>query len=185
MRSSAGREAGPSSAAWRAQPAGRAPRAPRAVLIAASRRGVKLAATRLQVEVRTVGREVCELLDIDPGTEVTTVFRVLVASGQPAAVMFDVVHPSVALPDPPRLLRKLEGGQMVLDVLSPAGIPVAFAQTRASCPRWSPRARRWARPCRSGARRPRSSSKRSCTSAPAIRWPTRAICSLPGPSTSA
>jgi DNA-binding GntR family transcriptional regulator len=95
----------------------------------ASRRGVKLAATRLKVEVRTVGREVCELLDIDAGTQVTTVFRVLVASGQPAAVMFDVVHPSVALPDPPRLLRMLEGGQMVLDVLVAAGIPVAFAQT--------------------------------------------------------
>jgi GntR family transcriptional regulator len=95
----------------------------------AKRRGVDLAATRLRIEARTVSHEVCELLHLDPGTEVMTIFRVLVASGQPAAVMFDVVHPDVPLPDPPRLRRMLENGQMVLDLLVATGIPVAFAQT--------------------------------------------------------
>src|SRR3984957_10950137 len=60
----------------------------------AKRRGVKLNATKLRIELRAVGREVGELLGIEPATQVTTVFRVLLADGSPAAVMFDVVPPS-------------------------------------------------------------------------------------------
>jgi GntR family transcriptional regulator len=96
----------------------------------AKRRGVSLAAANLRIEQRAVGAEVGELLALEPGTEVTTIFRVLLASGSPAAVMFDVVHPSVELPDPDRLSRKLEGGAMVLDVLLDTGVPVGFARTR-------------------------------------------------------
>ncbi len=95
----------------------------------AKRRGVTLAGTRLRVERRAPGREVAETLELDADAEVTTIFRVLTASGQPAAVMFDVVHPSVELPDPGRLQRMLESGAMVLDVLLEMGVSIAFAQT--------------------------------------------------------
>jgi DNA-binding GntR family transcriptional regulator len=96
----------------------------------AKRRGVALAATKLRIEERAVGREVGELLGLEPGTQVTTIFRVLLADGSPAAVMFDVVHPDVELPSTTRLERRLEGGQMVLDVLIELGVAVAFARTR-------------------------------------------------------
>jgi GntR family transcriptional regulator len=96
----------------------------------AKRRGVSLAATRMRIEQRAVGREVGELLALDPATQATTIFRVLLADGNPAAVMFDVVHPSVELPTTARLQRRLEAGQMVLDVLIELGVAVAFARTR-------------------------------------------------------
>lgn len=95
----------------------------------AKRRGVTLAATKLRIERREVGREVGELLDLDPTTQVTTIFRILLASGSPAAVMFDITHPAVELPDLARLQRALEGGQMVLDVLIALGVAVGFART--------------------------------------------------------
>ncbi|MBV9916548.1 MAG: GntR family transcriptional regulator [Solirubrobacterales bacterium] len=96
----------------------------------AKRRGVSLAARRLRVEQRAVGPEVGELLQLEPSTVVTTVFRVLVASGTPAAVMFDVVHPAIELPETRALTRKLESGKMVLDVLIELDVPVGFARTR-------------------------------------------------------
>jgi len=95
----------------------------------AKRRGVKLTATELRIDERPVAREVGELLELDPGTQVTTVFRVLEADGRPAAVMFDVPHPTVRLPSRDRFERMLEGGQMVLDILIETGVAVAFART--------------------------------------------------------
>jgi DNA-binding GntR family transcriptional regulator len=96
----------------------------------AERLGVKLAATRLRIEQRPVGREAGKLMALDPSTHVTTISRVLLADESPAAVMFDVVHPAVELPDTERLERRLEDGQMVLDVLIELGVAVAFARTR-------------------------------------------------------
>jgi len=95
----------------------------------AERRGVTLAATNLRIARREVGREVGELLDLDPSTQVTTIFRILLASGSPAAVMFDITPPSVELPELARLERALEGGRMVLDVLIELGLAVGFART--------------------------------------------------------
>lgn len=95
----------------------------------ARRRGVSLTARDLRIEQRPVGREVGELLQLEPATEVTAVFRLLIADGTPAAVMFDLVHPSVPLPTGRRLERRLQDGQMVLDLLIDAGIAVAFART--------------------------------------------------------
>ena len=43
--------------------------------------------------------------------------------------MYDVVHPSIELPEP-RLLRELRRGRMVLDVLIELGVPITFARTR-------------------------------------------------------
>jgi DNA-binding GntR family transcriptional regulator len=95
----------------------------------AKRRGVELTATELRIDERPVGREVGDLLELDPATPVTTVFRVLEADGQPAAVMFDVPHPGVRLPNRDRFQRMLESGQMVLDILIETGLAVAFART--------------------------------------------------------
>ena len=96
----------------------------------AQRRGVKLKASDLRIEPRAVGPEVGELLDLDPTTIVPTIFRVLIADGTPAAVMFDIVHPSIGLPDTRALMRKLEAGKMVLDVLIDLKVPIGFARTR-------------------------------------------------------
>ena len=96
----------------------------------AKRRGVALTAQQLRIEQRAVGSEVGELLELDASTQVTTIFRVLVADGSPAAVMFDVAHPSIELPGAERLGRLLESGEMVLDVLIELGIPIGFARTR-------------------------------------------------------
>jgi GntR family transcriptional regulator len=95
----------------------------------AKRRGVNLTATELRIDERPVGREVGELLELDPSTEVTTIFRVLQADGRPAAVMFDVPHPGVQLPPRDRFERILESGRMVLDILIETGVAVAFART--------------------------------------------------------
>ena len=59
----------------------------------------------------------------------TVIDRTLVAGGTPVAVMYDVVHPSIELPEP-RLLRELRRGRMVLDVLIELGVPITFARTR-------------------------------------------------------
>jgi GntR family transcriptional regulator len=107
----------------------------------AKRRGVKLTANELRIEQRPVGPEVGELLGLDPSTQVPTIFRVLHADGQPAAVMFDVTHPDVALPGRGRLERMLEAGRMVLDVLIEVDVAVAFARTHVTPRLVTPRER--------------------------------------------
>jgi GntR family transcriptional regulator len=58
------------------------------------------------------------------------VWRTLVAGGSPVAVMYDVVHPSIALPGLDALRAEVEQGRMVLDVLIDIGVPVTYARTR-------------------------------------------------------
>jgi GntR family transcriptional regulator len=99
----------------------------------ARRRGIELSAADVRIEQRAVGREVGELLGLEPAALVTAVFRVLLAGESPAAVMYDIVAPAVALPPLPRLQRRLEKGDMVLDILIARGVQVAFARTRV-CP---------------------------------------------------
>jgi GntR family transcriptional regulator len=60
---------------------------------------------------------------------VVAISRVLAADGLPVAVMTDIVHPAVELPDEQRLRTSLERGEMVLDVLIAIGIPVTFSRT--------------------------------------------------------
>ena len=107
----------------------------------AKRRGVTLAAVEVRIERRAVGREVGEALNLDAEAHATTTSRVLLADGEPVAVMFDVVHPSVALPDDGKLRRSLERGQMVLDALIEIAVPIAFARTRVIPCLLSPRER--------------------------------------------
>jgi len=96
----------------------------------AARRGLTLSCCDLKIERRAVGREVGDTLGVARIAVATTISRTLVADDAPVAAMFDVVHPSVALPGDPALRDALERGDMVLDVLIGAGLPVTFARTR-------------------------------------------------------
>ncbi|MGZ4298970.1 MAG: GntR family transcriptional regulator [Solirubrobacteraceae bacterium] len=95
----------------------------------AARRGLTLSAVDLKIEHRAVGGEAGVARGLEPCTPTCSVWRTLVADGAPVAVMYDVVHPDIALPlDELRLA--LERGQMVLDVLIDIGVPVTYARTR-------------------------------------------------------
>jgi GntR family transcriptional regulator len=96
----------------------------------AARRGLVLSAVDLKIEDRAVDREAGEALGLEPAARALTVWRTLVAGGAPVAVMFDVVHPDIDLPDTPELRTALEQGRMVLDVLIQIGVPVTYARTR-------------------------------------------------------
>jgi DNA-binding GntR family transcriptional regulator len=96
----------------------------------AARRGLTLAAVDLEIELRAVDQEACEALELPPGAHTTAISRTLMAEGTPVAVMYDVVHPEIALPALERLQSSLAGGQMVLDVMIEIGVPITFARTR-------------------------------------------------------
>jgi GntR family transcriptional regulator len=96
----------------------------------ATRRGLTLSSVDLRIDRRAVGIEVGEALGLAPIAPALTVSRTLVADEAPVAVMFDVVHPGVALPDDHELRDALLHGRMVLDVLIELGVPVTFARTR-------------------------------------------------------
>jgi DNA-binding GntR family transcriptional regulator len=107
----------------------------------AQRRGLELTVRDVRIERRAVGGEAGDALGLGANEPATTISRTLVASGAPAAVMFDVVHPVVALPSEARLRAALERGQMVLDVLIDLGVPVTFARTRVMPALLTPRER--------------------------------------------
>ena len=96
----------------------------------AGRRGLTLSAIDLEIEERAVDQEAAEALGLVPGATTTTISRTLITEGSPVAVMYDVVHPDVVLPERAQLTADLEAGQMVLDVLIGIGIPITFARTR-------------------------------------------------------
>lgn len=93
-------------------------------------RGVELGVRDLRIESGPLGAEPARLLDADPGTPAVTLSRVLLADGEPAALMVDTVHPDMPLPDEPEMRRAVERGDMVLDVLTEQAVPIAFATTR-------------------------------------------------------
>jgi DNA-binding GntR family transcriptional regulator len=96
----------------------------------AARRGLRLSGVDLKIERRALGGEAAEALGLDPAAHAMTFSRTLLGDGVPVAVMFDVVHPDVDLPDDARLRDSLERGRMVLDVLIERGVPVTYARTR-------------------------------------------------------
>jgi len=96
----------------------------------ARRRGLELSAKDVTIEQRAVGGEAGQALGLRAEAKATTISRTLLAGGAPVAMMFDVVHPAIALGAQERLRAALDGGQMVLDVLIAAGVPVTFARTR-------------------------------------------------------
>jgi GntR family transcriptional regulator len=107
----------------------------------AARRGLSLTSAEIRIEHGAVGTEVCEALELAPSTEATAISRTLVADGAPVAVMFDAVHPSVALPGDADLLALLEAGETVLDTLFASGVPVTHARTRVTPHLLNPRER--------------------------------------------
>jgi GntR family transcriptional regulator len=96
----------------------------------AARRGLTLTAVDVRLERRAVGDQVAAALGIAESVSAPTVSRTLLADGAPVAVMFDVVHPDIALPPDERLVAALTRGRMMLDVLIDSGVPVTYARTR-------------------------------------------------------
>jgi GntR family transcriptional regulator len=96
----------------------------------AERRGVRLGVRDLDIGARRMGTETAAVFGLDPDAEACTISRVVLADGEPVALMRDVVRPGVALPDAAALRRALVAGRMVLDILLGMGVPVAFAVTR-------------------------------------------------------
>src|ERR1700716_3630550 len=65
----------------------------------AARRGLKLASVDRKIERPAAGGGAGEARGLAPIAQATTISRTLVADGAAVAVMFDVVHPTVELPD--------------------------------------------------------------------------------------
>ncbi|HET9718479.1 MAG TPA: GntR family transcriptional regulator [Solirubrobacteraceae bacterium] len=107
----------------------------------AARRGLELHARDVRIERHPAGAQVGGALGLAPIAQVITISRTLLAGEEPVAVMFDVVHPSIRLPDQRALREALESGRMVLDLLLDAGVPVAYARTRVMPTLLNPRER--------------------------------------------
>jgi GntR family transcriptional regulator len=107
----------------------------------ARRRGLRLSCVDLKIEHRAVGGEAGEALALAPVAHTVAISRTLLADDAPVAVMFDVVHPSIELPDERRLREQLESGKMVLDLLIEGGVAVTYARTRVIPSLTSPRER--------------------------------------------
>jgi DNA-binding GntR family transcriptional regulator len=95
----------------------------------ARRRGVALDVRDLTIERVALDDEIAGRLDAEPGAQTTRISRVVLADGDALALMVDTVHPAVRLPSEPRLRRAIERGDMVLDVLLAAGLPIAYSTT--------------------------------------------------------
>jgi GntR family transcriptional regulator len=96
----------------------------------ARRRGVELTLRELAIEREPLDAEGAARFGVEAGTNATSVSRVLLADGEPAATMVDTIHPDVQLPTDARLRKAMQRGDMVLDVLQAQGLPMAYANTR-------------------------------------------------------
>jgi GntR family transcriptional regulator len=97
----------------------------------AHRRGIELTLGELSIDRAPLDEEgAANFHDVEPGTMVISITRLLLADGDPAATMVDTIHPSVELPSDARLRKAMRRGDMVLDVLASQGLPMAYANTR-------------------------------------------------------
>ena len=96
----------------------------------ARRRGVKLRLRDLSIEREPLDTDGASKFGVEPGTLATTISRLLLIDGEPAATMVDTVHPRIELPSDAQIGKSMERGDMVIDVLSAQGIPLAYATTR-------------------------------------------------------
>lgn len=96
----------------------------------ARRRGLRLSCRQLTIEHGSVEDRIAQDLGLASIAQALTISRTLVAGEVPVAVMVDVVHPTVELPELERLRTALERGEMVLDVLIEHGVAITFARTR-------------------------------------------------------
>jgi DNA-binding GntR family transcriptional regulator len=93
-------------------------------------RGIELTVQGLTLAREPLQPRPAELLGLEPGTEAMAVERVVLADGEPAALMRDVIHPDVPLPPDDALQRAFARGDMVLDVLLDQHVTVGHARTR-------------------------------------------------------
>ena len=96
----------------------------------ARRRGVTLGVRDVEIEIGPIGAEIGVKFDLPPDTQVAHISRIVLASGEAAAYMTDVVHPEIELPSAVALRRAFERGEMIMDVMLGQGVPIAFATTR-------------------------------------------------------
>lgn len=96
----------------------------------AKRQGKRLSARNLQIEQSPTPGYVAEELGIGRGAKATLIHRTLLADGEVAAYMRDIIHPGIELPPPEELHEELAEGKMVLDVMVEHGVPIAFARTQ-------------------------------------------------------
>jgi GntR family transcriptional regulator len=96
----------------------------------ARRRGVTLATRDVRITHAPLGAELAEVFGAEPEADATTVSRVVLADGDPAALMRDVVHPDVELPPDEELEAAILRGDMVLDVLLELEVSVGWARTK-------------------------------------------------------
>jgi DNA-binding GntR family transcriptional regulator len=96
----------------------------------ARRRGVKLTLGELTIADEPLDEAGAAKFGVEPGTLATTVTRLLLVDGEPAATMVDTIHPQVRPRSDARLRKAMERGDMVIDVLVAEGVPLAYANTR-------------------------------------------------------
>jgi GntR family transcriptional regulator len=89
---------------------------------------VKLEVGDLTVEDRPLRAETAEIFGLPAETPAVQITRVILMDGEPGAWMRDIVHPDIELPSSGRIRAQLEKGEMVLDLLLTAGIPVAYTR---------------------------------------------------------
>ena len=95
----------------------------------ARRQGHSVKARDVTIAQRRAPGYVAEALNLRKNSDALCVERTLLVDKAPAAHMRDWIHPSVPLPGLEKLKAAIERGQMMLDVVIEAGVPVAFART--------------------------------------------------------
>ncbi|MEI6792600.1 MAG: GntR family transcriptional regulator [Actinomycetes bacterium] len=95
----------------------------------AKRQGHSVKGRDVTIAQRRAPGFVAEALNLRKGSNALCVERTLLVDRAPAAHMRDWIHPSVPLPSLERLTADIENGQMMLDIVIGAGVPVAFART--------------------------------------------------------
>lgn len=93
-------------------------------------RGLTLSQRTIRMERTPVGPEVAAVFEVAPERLAPTFSRIVLINSRPNAIMHDVVHPDVALPDDDALAAAFERGDMLLDVLVGGGLPITFSATR-------------------------------------------------------
>jgi GntR family transcriptional regulator len=96
----------------------------------ARRRGVALSVRDLEITHGPLGGELAGVFGAEPSARATRISRIVLADGEPAALMCDVVHPDIELPADDELRRAMRRGDMVLDVLLALDVPVGSARTK-------------------------------------------------------
>ena len=95
----------------------------------ARRQGHNVKARDVTIAQQRAPGYVAEALNLRKGADALCVERTLLVDTAPAAHMRDWIHPSVPLPRLEKLQQTIEDGQMMLDIVISAGVPVAFART--------------------------------------------------------